>query len=97
MEVSPWSSSMEILHYFPQSSGDGGIILGTLLSQVVSLGIFGLAMDLATLGQSTERREEQSSPTWSQQWHPVGEKVPSIWNWHSSGQHLVVAGVQYVH
>lgn len=88
MEVNPWSSSMEILQYFPQSGGGGGIILGTVLSQVVSLGIFGLGMDLIILGQSTERREEQSSLMWSQRWHPVGEKVPSTWVWHSSGQHL---------
>ena len=66
MEVSLWSSSMEILQYFPQSGGGGRIILGTALSQVVSLGIFSLGMDLATLEQSAERREEQSSPMWSQ-------------------------------
>lgn len=96
LEASLWSSSMEVLQYFTQNGGSG-LTLGTVLSHVVSLGIFDLAMDLATLGQSTETREQQSSPTWSQWWHPMGEKVPSIWGWHGSGQHLVVAGVHCVH
>lgn len=85
---------MEILHYFPQSDGDGGIILGAVLSHV---DILSLGMDLATLGQSTGRREEPSSPMGSQRWHPVGEKVPSIWDSYGSGQHLVGVGVQCVH
>lgn len=42
----------------------------------LSPGILGLAVDLATLGQSTEGREEQSSPIWSQRWHPEGKEMP---------------------
>jgi len=86
---------MVILQCFPQSGGV--IIWGIVLSQVVSLGIFGLGMDLDTLEESAERTEEQSSPTWSQQWHSIGKKVSSVWGWHVSGQHLVVAGVRHVY
>lgn len=65
--MSPWSSSVVLLAFCSISPTVVGVgLFLELYCPKLSLGILGLAVDLATLGQSTEGREEQSSPTWSQ-------------------------------